>query len=108
MLVVANPNAGKISINPFLNFLRQYRMLSKCKLSKEVVREGAAVWRRMTVQEKEPHRNMAKRAQRLKKCKQRESSRGKRSKKKSKRNLRSTSCLEMGPKGGRAQFYYTL
>nr|CAH7760712.1 unnamed protein product [Callosobruchus chinensis] len=54
--------AGKISVNPFLNFVRDVRKISTGISVCKIVRKAARLWRRMNDEEKQPYKQMAKKA----------------------------------------------
>lgn len=53
---------GKITTNPFLNFLREMRKTSKNMSVTQVVSKGAELWRKMDPQQKQPYHQLAKQA----------------------------------------------
>lgn len=53
---------GKITRNPFLNFLRYYRRVNRGRPVRKIVKEGAQMWKAMTERERSPYKNMAKKA----------------------------------------------
>lgn len=55
---------GKITANPFFNFLRDIRKTATGKSLQELTAQGAALWRRMSHNEKQPYRNLAQQATR--------------------------------------------
>ncbi|KAB0790483.1 hypothetical protein PPYR_15121 [Photinus pyralis] len=78
----------QISTSAFLNYLAQYRRENPNKSAKDIARDGGAMWRGMTEEERQPFKDMADRARRLQRTKVKRSKRRKTLRRKSKRNSR--------------------
>ncbi|CAH1994590.1 unnamed protein product [Acanthoscelides obtectus] len=75
---------SRASINPFLNFLADYRKSNTQGLSmKDLAQKGAKLWREMSQKEKEPYIRISKEAQIYRKA-----SKGRRKGRKSRRRRR--------------------
>ncbi|KAK9500256.1 hypothetical protein O3M35_001549 [Rhynocoris fuscipes] len=62
-ITLCNRNWVRISVHPFINFLRCYkRKFSKHMPIADIAREGRRVWKRMSKTEKKPFFEQAKRA----------------------------------------------
>lgn len=57
-------SAGRVTRNPFLNFLRDMRKNTQGMSPIQVTRRGAEIWRNMTRAQKEPYCQMARQAER--------------------------------------------
>ncbi|ENN82475.1 hypothetical protein D910_09019 [Dendroctonus ponderosae] len=57
-------SAGRVTRNPFLNFLRDMRRNTQGMSPIEVTQRGAEIWRNMTRAQKEPYCQMARQAER--------------------------------------------
>lgn len=53
---------GKVTNNPFLNFMREVRKSAKGKSIFELTSQSAALWRKMGPKERLPYENLAKQA----------------------------------------------
>lgn len=56
-------NAGRVTINPWLNFLRHFRTMHCGIRQKELFQRAAQVWQNMSDVEKEPYREQAENMQ---------------------------------------------
>lgn len=92
-------SSGKLTRNPFLNFLRDFRKSNRHKYDVcELTKRGARLWRGMTDKEKSPYVNLSKRAPKYKRTKKRRRRR-RTEKKKKKRRRRSRSRSSSVPTG---------
>lgn len=57
--------SGRITKNPFLNFLRDMRRNARGLSVTEVASKGAELWRKMDEQQKQPYHQLAKQARRM-------------------------------------------
>lgn len=73
---------GRITRNPFLNFLRDIRKNAKGLSITEVASKGAEIWRKMDDRQKQPYLQLAKEARKM-------AGRSKHSKRRSKRRSNS-------------------
>ncbi|KAF7278610.1 uncharacterized protein LOC143190993 [Rhynchophorus ferrugineus] len=69
---------GRVTKNPFLNFLREMRKRTQGLTPIEITTKGAEIWRSMTKHEKEPYCALAKQAARRGRRRRRKSRRGRR------------------------------
>lgn len=55
------PKCSRITKNPFFNFMRCYRAMTRnqCKPSRELTRAGAKAWKRLSEKERDVYRKMA-------------------------------------------------
>ncbi|XP_030753114.1 protamine-like [Sitophilus oryzae] len=67
---------GRITNNPFLNFLREMRKKTMGLSPTELSSKGAEIWRNMTKSEKEPYCLLARQARRRRKSRRRRRRRG--------------------------------
>jgi len=61
------PKLGKITRNPFFNFLRYFRKASRGLPMAQVTKNAAKQWRTMTERDRSPYHNMARKAPPLRK-----------------------------------------
>ncbi|VEN40649.1 unnamed protein product [Callosobruchus maculatus] len=84
---------GPITVNPFLNFVRDVRKNAKGLSVCEIVSKAGRLWRRMNDEQKKPYYHLAKKARELK-SRGHKSSHRDRKRRESDRSL-SDSCREM-------------
>ncbi|CAH1953880.1 unnamed protein product [Acanthoscelides obtectus] len=56
--------SGKVTINPFLNFVRDVRIKSEGLSVCEIARKAGRLWHRMSQEQKRPYYQMARKARR--------------------------------------------
>lgn len=57
--------SGRITRNPFLNFLRDMRRTARGLSITEVASKGAELWRKMDEQQKQPYHQLARQARKM-------------------------------------------
>lgn len=103
--------SGRITRNPFLNFLRDMRRNARGLSVTEVASKGAELWRKMDEQQKQPYHQLARQARKMagrtrksRRSRRRSPSRRKRSPSRRKSKSRSRSRRSKSRRKSRSRF----